>query len=308
MATNNNVNNNFPSGITSTGTTNINTTGSGTTSIGNSSGAALVFASNDNSTATFNNANFTLTTGTGAISLCADNTAQTITIGSASTNTFNTTGVLSISSGTASTDTTFSFSSTIGFSVPTASSPININSTGIISFANNNGSAWNLNTGAGANTLNIGNSSSSSAINIDSGTGAINIAETVTFGNTTGATQINISSGTGGISFSLATASGTSFNFIPGRYYSTNNASLVTGTLPSTVAIGSRFIVSGNGAGGWKVAQNASQQIFTTGSNTTSGTGGSVSSGGRYDSVELVCVTANTDFVIVNSKGTLVFA
>ncbi len=90
--------------------------------------------------------------------------------------------------------------------------------------------------------------------------------------------------------------------------YIANNAGLVTVTLPTTAAVGSRVRVIGLGAGGWRVAQNASQLVHKSGTATTTGTGGSVSSSNRYNAVELVCVVANTEWDVVSSEGTLTLA
>lgn len=88
--------------------------------------------------------------------------------------------------------------------------------------------------------------------------------------------------------------------------YIANNASLVTVTLPATAAIGDVIKVQGAGAGGWLIAQNASQTIIANASTaSTVGAGGSVASADRYDSIELVCIIANTTFAVVNFKGTL---
>jgi len=90
-----------------------------------------------------------------------------------------------------------------------------------------------------------------------------------------------------------------SANYIP------NNASLVTITLPITAAVGSRLRVVGLGAGGWRVAQNASQLIHKSGTATTIGTGGHIDSSNRYDAATLVCIVANTEWSIVDSQGTI---
>lgn len=54
--------------------------------------------------------------------------------------------------------------------------------------------------------------------------------------------------------------------------YIANNASLVTITIPTTAVVGSIVRVAGSGAGGWKVAQNASEIIHFGSVNTTTGT------------------------------------
>lgn len=87
--------------------------------------------------------------------------------------------------------------------------------------------------------------------------------------------------------------------------YIANNAALVTITLPDTAAVGSVVKVVGKGAGGWKVAQNASETIHFGSSDTTTGTGGYLQSTNQYDAVELVCITANTDWVVISSIGNI---
>jgi hypothetical protein len=87
--------------------------------------------------------------------------------------------------------------------------------------------------------------------------------------------------------------------------YITNNASLVTVTLPSTAAIGSTVRIVGLGAGGWKIAQAASQLVHFGSSVTTTGTGGSLASTNQYDAVELVNIVANTTWAVVSSQGNL---
>jgi len=88
--------------------------------------------------------------------------------------------------------------------------------------------------------------------------------------------------------------------------YITNNAGLVTVTLPSTAAVGSVVRVAGLGAGGWSIAQNASQYIRMNESEvTTTGVGGSMSSTDDYDAIELLCVVANNGWSVVNAKGNI---
>ena len=90
--------------------------------------------------------------------------------------------------------------------------------------------------------------------------------------------------------------------------YIPNNASLVTITLPATAAVGQRLSVVGNGAGGWRIAQNAGQQINKSATATTTGTGGSLSSANRYDTAHLVCTVANTTWVFSSGNGAHVLA
>lgn len=87
--------------------------------------------------------------------------------------------------------------------------------------------------------------------------------------------------------------------------YIANNAGLVTITLPTTAPIGSIVRVAGKGTGGWRLAQNASEVIHFGDVDTTIGTGGSLSSVNRYDSIELVCIVANNEWVVLSSVGNI---
>jgi hypothetical protein len=98
---------------------------------------------------------------------------------------------------------------------------------------------------------------------------------------------------------------GTSDTLDVNNGFSANNAGLVTLTLPTTAVFGDIIGLSGYGAGGWKVAQNASQTIHLGSSSTTTGAGGSLASTNRYDQLELLCTVANTDFVVRSSVGNI---
>lgn len=104
--------------------------------------------------------------------------------------------------------------------------------------------------------------------------------------------------------------SGTSQLMVVNGVYIPNNAALVTFTLPQTASVGQIVQVVGFGAGGWTIAQNAGQTIHGNGGtgSTTTGITGSLSSTGRYNSVELMNVVTNTDWVVMNQSGTLTAA
>lgn len=89
--------------------------------------------------------------------------------------------------------------------------------------------------------------------------------------------------------------------------YIANSGSLITLTLPTTAAIGDIIKVTGKGAGGWTIAQNAGQFIQFGSVTTTTGVGGSLSSNDPSDSVELVCVTTDTEWLVLSSVGTLIY-
>ena len=90
-------------------------------------------------------------------------------------------------------------------------------------------------------------------------------------------------------------------------YTSDDGATLVTFTLPTSAAIGDFVEIQGKGAGLWKIAQAASQQIFFGNTSTTAGTGGSLASTLQYDAVKLRALTtgATSTWSVVSSIGNL---
>lgn len=113
---------------------------------------------------------------------------------------------------------------------------------------------------------------------------------------------INASAGAAG---GFVEVTSTPFTLLPGYRHFPNMATLCTLNLPATVAQGVTFLVNGKGVGGWRIGQNSGQTIHSA-VDTTTGTGGSVSSSARYDNVVIVCITANTDFEITSRNGSLV--
>jgi len=113
----------------------------------------------------------------------------------------------------------------------------------------------------------------------------------------------NAGGGSGGITWNEVTGTTQAASVNAG--YIANNAALVTITIPTTAAVGDVVRVTGKGAGGWKIAQNASEIIHFLGTDTTRGTGGSLASTGTYDGVEIVCVVANTEWVVASSMGNI---
>lgn len=133
--------------------------------------------------------------------------------------------------------------------------------------------------------------------------------------NLTAGTGISISNGAGSITLNAIggaltwnDVTGTSATMAVNNGYLADNAGLVTLTLPNTVAQFSVIAVAGLGAGGWTIAQNVGQLIHFGSSTTTTGVTGTLSSTNRYDAVYLLCVVANTTFVVLNSIGNLTVA
>lgn len=117
--------------------------------------------------------------------------------------------------------------------------------------------------------------------------------------------SITIASTGGGGGITWNTVSGTSQTAVSNNGYIASNASLVTITLPSTASVGDIVEVAGKGAGGWTIAQNSGQVIHMDGVDSTTGTGGSLASTVRYDAVRLLCITANTDWLVLSGIGNL---
>jgi len=83
--------------------------------------------------------------------------------------------------------------------------------------------------------------------------------------------------------------------------YIITDASTVTITAIATAPVGTILGVVGDGAGGWVLNVGAGQ-TFKFGSSSAST---SLASTNQYDSVFLVCVVANTTWVVYSSIGNL---
>lgn len=89
------------------------------------------------------------------------------------------------------------------------------------------------------------------------------------------------------------------------RYIANHATVRVALTLPAVAAAGDFVEILGKGAAGWSIAQNAGQTIHFGTSNTTTGVTGKLESSEQYDVVMAVCITANTDWVVVHSIGNI---
>jgi len=142
-------------------------------------------------------------------------------------------------------------------------------------------------------------------------TGADPVASTITVsGNlttTSGAGTFNIST-TGASSFTWVNQTSASATLAANTGYICNDSTtLITFTLPTTIAQGSIIEIGGFASGGWTISQTTGQQIYFGDITTTSGSGGSLSSTKTGDCVRLLCVTANTTFLVLSSVGNLTY-
>jgi hypothetical protein len=162
--------------------------------------------------------------------------------------------------------------------------------------------------GANSHTINNLGVATNGQIPIGS-TGADPVLATLSAGTgvtiTNGAGSITVSSSGGGLTWVDVT--GITQAMAVNTGYIADNVGLVTMTLPATAAQGTVVAVAGgnSGTGGWKIAQNSGQQINFGKATTTSGTGGSLASTLQYDCVYLLCTTANTNWVVLNSVGNI---
>lgn len=142
-------------------------------------------------------------------------------------------------------------------------------------------------------------------------TGADPSAATLSAGTgvsiTNGAGSITINAAGGGLTWTVVT--GTTQSMAVNSGYIANNAGVVTATLPATSAVGDVVAITGiNNATGWKIAQNAGNQIFFGTSSTTAGAGGYLQSTAIRDAVTLVCTSTNANWQVISSIGNLTVA
>lgn len=137
-------------------------------------------------------------------------------------------------------------------------------------------------------------------------TGAIPVVANLTAGP-----GVSISNGVGTITIS-GTGSGIGWTEVTGatqamaadQGYVANRGSLITFTLPATAAFGTSISVVGKGAGGWQINQNAGQNIQVGSVSSTVGAGGSIASTNAFDSIDLLCTTANTTWTVEGAPQT----
>lgn len=179
----------------------------------------------------------------------------------------------------------------------------------------------------GANTV-TGLATANSSVLVTTAAGVPIQSGTLTNGQmiigSTGATPVvgtitvsgNLSATVGAGTFALATTGSGNYSFVDETTTSrtltafqgmvADNAGVVTGTIPAVAAFGDVFEIVGKGSGGWLLRANAGQTINLGSSPTT--VAGSLASTNRYDSVQVVCVTANTTFVARSVIGNLTVA
>ena len=108
--------------------------------------------------------------------------------------------------------------------------------------------------------------------------------------------------GTGNYNFSWIVVAGTSQQMGAQYGYICTNAALTTVTLPATAVPGAEVQVN-NAGGGFRIAQNANQQILLASVSTTVGVTGYLESTNPNDTIRLVCISANNIWQAFNCVG-----
>lgn len=130
-------------------------------------------------------------------------------------------------------------------------------------------------------------------INILGGAGATTSA----FGNT-----IDITVTGTGFTWNVVTSATNPITLVAENGYIAKGASPVNFVLPAAASVGDTFWIKGYG-NLWTLAQNALQTVSLGFQTTTAGIVGGMSATQIKDGIEIVCVTANLEFEIIDAIG-----
>lgn len=293
--------------------------GSGALSISSNAGAISIASSNGT---------IGITSGTGIISISTDATATTLNIATGL-------GAKTVTIGSSTSTSSMAIRGGSGaFFVTSANGAMSIYSgTGVLGISTDPAATTvNVGTGVAVKACTFGSTTASSTTVIQAPSGGLSLVgvdgynvgsvakvlteasnvigtATITAGSgitvTPTANTITITNSSSGGVLAWTEVTGTSASMAVNNGYIASNAGVVTLTLPASAAVGNVIAVSGKGAGGWLVAQNAGQTIHFGSQNTTTGAGGSLASTLQYDTLYLLCTTANTDFVVLYALGNL---
>lgn len=186
-------------------------------------------------------------------------------------------------------------------------------------------STINIGTGSGVGVvkaITLGSTSSTSSTQLNAGSGGVILqaqgaGAVVTNGSSVmlvtqdTAGKVLTSNGAGnapsfqipsGIFWTVITANQTAVN---NNGYICNKAGTLVLTLPAAAAVGTVIAVTGiNTATGWQIALQTGQTVFF-GTKATTTTTGTITSTGIRDTLQIVCVVANTSWNVIFSVGNL---
>lgn len=106
----------------------------------------------------------------------------------------------------------------------------------------------------------------------------------------------------GGFSWNVITVGGPT-QMVNNEGYIANAGVLCQILLPATSSVGDSIQIVGIGSGGFRITQNAGQNIMYLGNLSTAGVGGSFSSTVNTCTIEIICTTADTLWSVVDSNG-----
>ena len=159
-----------------------------------------------------------------------------------------------------------------------------------------------VNTGQGTIDFNLANIPNSalqhSSVTVTAGAG-LSGGGTVSLGGT-----ITIALTGAGFNWNVVTSANNTVQIVVENGYIAKGAGQVVFLLPAAAAIGDTFTILGYG-NLWQLTQNAGQTVFFGSQSTTGGVGGSLTATMIKDRIEVICVTANTEFEVVTSIGNL---
>lgn len=121
--------------------------------------------------------------------------------------------------------------------------------------------------------------------------------------------SVTITNGAGTIDLSVVstvfpwTTATTNTALLVNNGYVADSLSLINFTLPATSAVGQVIYIAGIGSGGWKILQNAGQNIFIGSASSTVGVSGSVASSNLQDTIFLVCIKDDTIWTYMGGAG-----
>lgn len=123
-------------------------------------------------------------------------------------------------------------------------------------------------------------------------------------GTTTSASgnTITISVAGSGFTWNVVTAANNVTALLPENGYIPKGAAPVIFVLPLTASVGDTYKIVGYG-NLFQITQNAGQSITLGFNTTTTGVFGSITATAARDTLEIVCVTANLEFQVVDCTG-----
>lgn len=104
------------------------------------------------------------------------------------------------------------------------------------------------------------------------------------------------------LQWNVVTAASNPVQIMVGNGYIPKGAGAVQFLLPAAAAIGDTFAIAGYG-NMWVLNQNAGQSVIVGNVTSMGGVMGSVTATVVSDTMEMICVTANTEFKVIFMMG-----